>query len=171
MADSFLSHLDLALLPDSLPAWDAVVFIHAGEADSLLIACSVWCLYGLPGIIPNSRKLQFSSFHMCVSSSSTRLSHAQARQSLYSLSSEHGTPSHWGCCITSFILCPPPLPKGSDLGPYCIYSSCPRADSTFYLSCLLLPLVHVPWHFSHSPSTHSKTLGADEVTTSQLITC
>lgn len=64
MAGSFLSHLDLALLPDNLPARDAVVFIHAGESDSLLMACNVWCLYGLPGIVLNARKLQFLSFHM-----------------------------------------------------------------------------------------------------------
>ena len=171
MAGSFLSHLDLALLPDSLPAWDAVVFIHAGESDSLLMACSVWCSYGLPGIILNSRKLQVSSFHICVGSSSTRLSHAQVCESPYSLSTEHNSPSDWDYGITSFIIVPPPLSKSSDLGPYCTYSSCPTVDSTLYLSHLPLPLVHLPRHFSHSPPTHSKTLGADEVTTSQLITC
>lgn len=144
MAGSFLSLLDLALLPDSLPAWDAVVFIHAGESDSLLMACSVWCLYGLPGIILNSRKLQFSSFHMCVGSGSTRLSHARARESLYSLPTERDSPSERGCGITSFILFPPLVSEASDLGPYCTYSSLPTDDSTLYLSHLPLPLMHSP---------------------------
>lgn len=116
MAGSFLSHLDLALLPDSLPALDAVVFIHAGEWHSLLMAFWKWCLYELPRIILNSRKLQFSTFHMCVGSSSTRLSHAQACESLYSLSAEHNSPSDWGYDITAFIPFPPLLSEAGDLG-------------------------------------------------------
>lgn len=171
MAGSFLSHLDLALLPDSLPALDAVVFIHAGEWHSLLMAFWVWCLYELPRIILNSRKLQFSTFHMCVGSSSTRLSHARACESLYSPSAEHNSPSDWGYDITAFIPFPPLLSEASDLGQYCTHSSLPTANPTLYLSHLPLPLTHVPWHFSYPPLTHSKTLGADEVTTRQLITC
>lgn len=170
MAGSFLSHLDLALLPDSLPALDAVVFIHAGEWDSLLMAFWVWCLYGLPGIILNWRKLQFSTFHFCVGSSSTGLSHAY--ESLYFLSAEHNSPSDGGYVdITAFIPFPPLLPEASDPGQYCTHFSLLPAHPTLYLSHLPLPLMHLPWHFSHPPLTHSKTRGADEVTTRQLITC
>lgn len=147
MAGSFLSLLDLALLPASLSAWDAVVFIRAGESDGLLMAC----LYGLPGIILNSRKLQFLSFHMRVGSGSTRLSHAQACESLYSLSTEHNSPSDWRYGITPFILFPPLLSEASDLGPYCICSSCPTANSTLYLNHLPLPFMHLPWHLAIRP--------------------
>lgn len=52
------------------------------------MACSVWCLYGLPGSNLNSRKLRFSSFHTCVRSGSMRLSHAETCESLCSLSTE-----------------------------------------------------------------------------------
>lgn len=171
MAGSFLSHLDLALLPDSLPALDAVVFIHAGEWDSLLMAFWVWCLYGLPGIILNSRKLQFSTFLMCVGSSSTRLSYAQACECLYFLSAECHSPSGRGYGIIAFIPFPPSLSEADDLGQYFTHFSLLTANPTLYLSHLPLPHMHLPWHFSHPPLTHSKTPGADKVTTRQLITC
>lgn len=171
MAGFFLSCLDLAFLPDSLPALDAVVFIHAGEWDSLLMAFWVWCLYGLPGIILNSRKLLFSTFRMWVGSSRTRLSHAQSCESLYFLSAECHSPSDGGCDITAFFPFPPLLSEAGELGQYCTHFSLLTASLTLHFSHLPLPHMHLPWHFSHLPLTHSKTIGADEVTTRQLITC
>lgn len=96
----------------------------------------------------------------CMRSSSTRLSHAQACESLYSLPTEHNSPSDWGYGITSFMVFPPLLFKASDLGPYCTYSSRPTADSTLYLSHLPLPLMHLPWHFSHSPPDTQQDSGS-----------
>lgn len=90
-------------------------FIHAGEWDSLLMAFWVWRLYGLPGIILNSRKLQFLTFHLCVGSSSTRLSHAQACEMSYLLFAECNSPSDRGYDITAFIPFPPPLSEAGDL--------------------------------------------------------
>lgn len=52
MAGSFLSHLDLALLPDSLPALDAVVFYPCWRmrqlADGFLSMAFVWVTWNHP---------------------------------------------------------------------------------------------------------------------------
>lgn len=81
---------------------------------------------------------------MYMGSSSTILSRAQARESLYFLSAEYNSPSDRGYDITALIPFPPSLSEASDPGQYCTCFFLLTADPASYLGHLPLPLMHLP---------------------------
>lgn len=145
MAGSFLSHLDLALLLASLPAWDAVVFYPCWSIRQLAD--------GLHGYLALSWILRNCISHLftcvCVAVEQGWAMHKHVKASLPFLLN---IPSDWDYTTTSFLPSPPLVSKASDPGPHCTLSSHSTDDSALYLSHLPLPFMPLPWHFSYSPT-------------------